>query len=318
MAFYTGSASSFSDLRAALFSACVDEGWTVADADTLTKGAAVVRATISVSNTSATGPGIVLQGATGLSGGALVNPSTNTPRFGRPHQTINPETWPMTYYIHIFSDPDEVFMVANFNVDSYWWLAFGVSDTPGLPGSGLWLSAISRGGRGSTAFAGGISLGSSFGGSNGNDNHSSGGIFCQTAQGVTANPNNDTIQSGLDGTLWAGNPSSPNAATISSFNGWLAASTLIGRLPSAWNAEAILIPIQGYVWRASNKCSLVVDVNNARYTRVDNYTPGQIITLGSDQWRIYPFYKKNTTARDAGNGVDHTGTFGWAIRYDGP
>jgi len=61
-----------------------------------------------------------------------------------------------------------------------------------------------------------------------------------------------------------------------------------------------------------------VDLQNARTLRVDNYDPGQIITLGDDQWRIYPFYRKNADQRDGttSSGGDHSGTMGWAIRYD--
>lgn len=318
MAYYTGVANSFADVRTALFNACVSEGWAQADADTLTKGDAVVRATISTTNTVALGPGIILQGATGLSSGSLVNPSITRPRFGRPHQTVNPETWPMEYYIHIFDNPDEVYLVANFNVDSYWFLAFGVSDNQAITGTGLWLSATSRTGHGqSVGVTGAINITSDSGGTSAGTNSSSGAFFWQTVPNSNGQTNNDTIHTGIDGVAWSGDAVGA-AVPINSFNAILSASTLVARLPGAWNSEAILIPIQGYVWRASNKCSLVVDVRNARYTRVDNYMPGQIITLGSDQWKIYPFYKKNTTARNAGNLIDHTGTFGWALRYDGP
>lgn len=318
MPYYTGSAGSFAEIRAALINACVAEGWSHPDSSTLTKGEAVVRLTISTTDTPALGPGIHLQGATGLDSGSLVNPSLTQPRFGRPHRVIGAETWPMTYFIHIFDEPDEVYLVANFNVDSYWWLAFGVSDNSAIPGTGLWLAAISRMGQGfsGTNVGGGISISPSSGGTSASSNVSAGAFFWQTTRGSTGSTNNDTIHAGLNGTQWAGD--SVGLVTEGFFNGLLPASNLLERMPSTWNAEAILLPIQGMVWQAERKASPVVDVRNARYTRVDNYTPGQIITLGDDRWRIYPFYKKNSAERDGGNSRDHTGTLGWAIRYDGP
>ena len=88
--------------------------------------------------------------------------------------------------------------------------------------------------------------------------------------------------------------------------------------PSAWNGESVLVPIQVITSRPSNLWSLVGELTHARYVRLDNLEPGQLITLGPDRWKVYPFYRKDATARDGGDGIDHTGTLGWAIRYDGP
>ena len=110
---------------------------------------------------------------------------------------------------------------------------------------------------------------------------------------------------------------SDGAGAVNSVHAIGSAAPHIERSPSAWNGESPLLPIQAYVWRASAKCSLVVDMRHARYLRIDNYEPGQIITLGGDSWKVYPFYRKASSARNGGIGIDHTGTFGWAIRYDG-
>ena len=93
---------------------------------------------------------------------------------------------------------------------------------------------------------------------------------------------------------------------------------LISRAASAWSSETILIPISCFKVQASSKVSLICDLQDSRYIRLNNYEPGQIITLGNDRWVVYPFYKKNTATPDGGVGIDHSGTFGWAIRYDGP
>lgn len=130
------------------------------------------------------------------------------------------------------------------------------------------------------------------------------------------------ICSGLDGVLWPYPVALDNSfAAINTYHGNVPAAPHLSRSPSAWNQESPLLPIQCTLVRASSKVSLVADIRNARYLRVDNHSPEQIIELGPDRWKIYPFYRKNTSARDgsvAPVGTDHTGTFGWAIRYDGP
>jgi len=87
--------------------------------------------------------------------------------------------------------------------------------------------------------------------------------------------------------------------------------------PNSWNSEAVLLPIREYFKRSENKVSLIIDLEHARHTRIDNYEPGQIITLGNDRWMIFPWTQKNTNSRNGGTAIDHSGTFGWAIRYEG-
>src|SRR5690606_37446150 len=99
-------------------------------------------------------------------------------------------------------NPDEVFLVANFNIDSYWFLAFGVSDHPTLAGTGLWLSATSPIGSAVNSGSGGIAITGTRGGAS-LGNGSSGAFFWQTHQSSGSAGNNDTIQAGLDDVLWA-------------------------------------------------------------------------------------------------------------------
>lgn len=320
MPYYAGTAASFAELRSALFGACVEEGWTLDD-DVLFKGEAYIRVTISSAESETEGLGLIMQGATGYSSGELVGASPVTPRLGTPSRDTGLVSWPVQYSIHIFDSPDEVFLVARYNIDRHLWLAFGVSSVPGLGASGLWTTAISRRKRGPVG--GGISISASTGGGRGTDHpnanfgSSTGAPFWNTDTNLDAGSHQDAICSGLDAVLW------PYRMTLDtrspgSFQAVEASSVLLSRSPSPWNSEAILLPIQGFLFRESSKCSMVVDLKNARYVRIDNYESGQILELGSDRWMVYPFYRKNADSRNGGAGVDHTGTFGWAIRYDGP
>lgn len=316
MAYYNGSANSYNDLLAALTNACVAVGWTWADG-ILSKGAAFVKLYTNAD-------GILIQGGTGKTGTALDGASPQTPRLGRIHTSAGAQSaWPMAYSIHIGSTPDEVYLIARSNVDYFYWLAFGVSDVAGLLGTGLWLGAVAMASpEVYTAGPGGVYIDEN---GSGWDNYqggiaSSAALFWKTNNTAPSKSQN-TVHHLLDGVAWADTPTAPGPTGVGKLQAVACGSPQIARSPSAWNSEAILIPIQAYLTRASSKMSLVVDVKHARYVRVDNYTPEQIITLGPDKWKIYPFYRKNSVQRNgqsAGGMIDHTGTFGWAIRYDGP
>lgn len=327
MAYYNGVANSFNDLLTQLVAACVENDWTWADG-ILSKGAAFVKPWVESTASGTTGIGLVVQGGTGKSGSTLLTPSPQTPRMGPPSRAVSQPTWPMTYSIHLFTDPDEVFMVARFNVDYFFFVSFGLSSVPGLTKTGLWLSATSRRGRGPTAA--GIFVTATGGGGSGfndSDNVSSAGspgCFLwnnngTATGGIQETPGqNSAICTGLDGIDWpfpTSNSTSYDA--INTFNANIPARPHIERTPNAWNQESPLLPIQVYLVRASAKVSLVADIRNARYVRVDNYTPEQIVTLGADRWKIYPFYRRVAGTTDILGG-DHTGGLGWAIRYDGP
>lgn len=298
MAFYDGSANSFADLQAALVAACVAEGWAWANG-VLSKGAAYVAPTSHASN------GISIQGATGVGGGVLVNPSGVRPRMGRPSNFGQQPTWPMSYSIHIHDEPDEVFFFARFGVDFFYFLAFGLSDVPGLDGTGLWLTASSRQQVGDFIGQDGMVLGPDSGGI-GNDRQSVGMPFWDSTRYTNNNLVQDTAHA-LGG--WADQ-------NVGAFNAVQYASPHIARSPNAWNSEGVLLPIQVYQAAAESKVRLVIEVRHARYLRIDNYEPEDIITLGADRWKVYPGYRKNSAARDSGGQA--TGTFGWCIRYDGP
>ena len=91
---------------------------------------------------------------------------------------------------------------------------------------------------------------------------------------------------------------------------------LIQRTPNTWNGEATLLPVQAYLARPSSKVSLIAELGHMRYVRIDNYNAGDIITLGADRWKVFPWWQRNAASRD---GADFSsGTLGFAVRYDGP
>lgn len=309
MAYTTGTVASLTELRAALINACVAEGWTWDSGnEVLHKAPLYVQLQVSGLNLS-------LLGRTSLTAGD----APRTVRMGRLLEIAGQPTFeiafPAVYHAFIFAD--EVYFVVNYSVDRYQWCAFGKSTVQGLPGSGMWIAATT--GWDTMRFqnaAAPFSINST-GGTEGNINKTSGALFWTTDSAFNAPGRNYFVHSDLDGHGWYTENASP---TDASGPGIKALTPLIGLLPNTWNSEAILLPARVHKVRPENRASLVADLAYARHTRIDNYEPGQIITIGSDQWKVFPWHRKNAASRNGGggtSGIDHTGTFGWAIRYEG-
>jgi hypothetical protein len=235
-------------------------------------------------------------------------------------------TYPCNWEFH--GHAQEVYFIVNFAVDRYQFLAFGKSTVPGLPGVGTWIGAtvgtvLDELGGPAYSLTAPVSI---FG-------YGGGGSYATGYQYITmslfgqvysADENGMAtpgyVHHDLDGYAWRVEPSS--STSYNPFGRqWIATTSGTGPYmfqPSAWNAEAVLLPLRCYFRRPSSMLSLIVDCEHARLLRIDNLTPGDVLTLGSDKWKVYPWHRKNTAARNGGNYIDHTGTFGWAVRYLGP
>lgn len=300
MAYYSGSAASLPALRSALFSACATDGWTLTGAmeDILTKGGAVCRIQI-------VGSYLEFIGGRGVNAGALTGSAPNAVRIGAPGNASTEIMFPVGY--EIFSFDSEVYIVINHSVDIYQWAGFGTSSIEGLPGTGMWLGATCGGDTLNVPSPLGITA------TGENGSCTSAALFWSRYM-LNSFTRNYHVQHGLEAEESWG----LDFTALSLSVGALAAAPLIGLLPNGWNSEAVLLPLRCYVVRPSDKTSLVVDLAHSRCTRIDNYTPGEVITIGEDRWKIFPWYRKNSAARNGGDNINHTGTFGWAIRYEGP
>lgn len=302
MAYANGSATSFADLLAAVQAACTANGWTLTG-NVLSKGTCFVQLSV-------VGSALDVLGGTGISGSALTGDCGYSAQLRA--IAANAIVFPVAYEIHINTAPDEVYLVVNYNVTRYGWLAFGQSPVGGLPGTGNWYGAICSANNGIAGIAiDPVGLSTSL-----SANYTCAAIGFAVGVIGSGSPliegQNFRIHHGLDGNAWSSDTGSTRAITATPL------APLLSREPSIWNSESPMLPLQVYVSRPSSKVSMVGDFGHARQMRIDNYSPGDIIMLGTDKWKVYPWHMKNTTARDGGLGIDHTGTLGWAVRYTGP
>jgi hypothetical protein len=217
------------------------------------------------------------------------------------------ETWscsiasmapPALYRIFSASNPDEIYLVIRFNdgdkTDLHRHLAFGKSSlADNLPGSGAWVSASSdRLGRESYM----TSTGSQSG-------YSGGGIFWMT----NSSTSNSFLYHGL-----------ADAASVRELSriGPNYHSSLLTIQPNPFNQESVLLPLRAFADRPSSYRSLVAELMHARTLRIPNFESGDILQFGETRWMVFPWLRKMMTSPEGG--LDHSGTLGWAIRYDGP
>lgn len=308
MSYFTGSVNSYEELRDTIKGACLGLDW-------LDQGNNIISKNGIFANLTHNANGVIAYVGTGVSAGALTGaPSLSGARLGRisPGSRFPVVVWPATYHIFIHENPDEVYVVLNFSVNCHYWLCFGKSDIPGLSGSGNWFAGCAVPGYLMGAYGDGQHYYniSEEGGSNTYSFAS--GPWWHTSLNLTYSAGaGHGIHVDLDGVAWSSQVTSNSAV------GFVNALSFLNGLPqgpNAWNGEAHLLPICLFMVRASNKVSLVLQKRHARYVRIDNFEPGQVITLGHERWKVFPFGIKNATSRN-GTPAD-TGTFGWAIRYE--
>lgn len=306
MAYYTGTAANFTALRAALIDACGYHGWSWdAGKEELSKGgAAIIHLTLDSVRLGARAR--VTSGSDAGASGLCY--------LGRHGTTANTDlVWPVTYRMMVFTSPDEVFLVVNHSVDIHQFMAFGKSAFT-LPGSGVWLGAsltelspLQPDYR----FVVNVEGGSNITGSS--------GVHCPVlfAKVSLSDVRNDNsyLNHALENGLGAWQLGAGTGSDTLTEAGWC---SMLSKQPNAWNSEAVLLPLRAWLSRSSYKLSCVADLANARLLRIDYYEPGQVLTIGTDRWMVFPWYRKDLTARDGGGYISHTGTLGWAIRYDGP
>lgn len=301
MAYYTGVVHSFADLKTTIETIAVEMGWSL-DNGILNKNGAYVQLT---ADSSGGYTQLRINGGTGQLGSSLINPPVEHAKISDGVNTVI--SWPITYYIHAFNDVDEVYCVINYNVESYELMAFGISSISGVGGTKGWFHGTRRAsaGNGVINYDRRIDISAmNDGGYIGANNGYCNGLFSANSSGSSS-----FIHHALDGEGWR---------QVGS-GGFSAISALLFSLPSPFNEAHVLLPLKGLYDRPTKGSkTIVVQPAHVRHLRIDNLEPGDVIQYGLDKWKIYPWLAKGFSLRNGGTLLPHSGTFGFAIRYDGP
>lgn len=306
MAYIQGQALDMNGVYNALISACTSNGWSSGnDAEgkaVIYKDDCFVRVTVDNTNNK-----LELLGRTTMNGGGLAN----APAIVQIKKVCNEAiSFPLNYYAFISNY--EVYFVINYG-DIYQWCAFGQSQQPGLPegATGNWVAATTY----PNAHDASVVVMGIADGLNKRYDYYQYYYFCPGLFWVTKleldTPANWFFHSNYNPAIpWAWDYNNPAYAPL----GIIPYTELINAQPNAFSGEAVLLPIRLYLKYLESKIIQVMELEHARYCRIDNLTPKQVISLGDDNWMVFPWYKKNSAVRNGGNGVNHSGTFGWAIR----
>lgn len=304
MAYYTGNFSSFASLKNSVETALQANGWGLNGDGVLEKNGMYLRLT-------ATAAQLLLQAGTGSATGALPGAAPNGVKIM--DFEGSPMNFPAIYDLHVNTGPDEVFLVVNYNADKYQQLSWGKSNIEQIGGTGMWFSGsfnenaasnqnhlVYTTGDASALGFGWLGMGC--------------GLFFEYYnQSLSCS----FIHTGLDDTKWR---------SVYSGDGNLVGSGdvvagLLQALPSMFNQNTVLLPLLVTQRRLSQGQTIVADMANARLCRNDNHLAGEIVTYGTDRWKVYPFHRKNADVRNGvswSTGANHSGTFAYAIRYTGP
>jgi hypothetical protein len=292
MAYVTGTANSLADLLTAVQNACTGNGWTLSG-NVLHKGTCYVELMVS-------GSLITLRGGTGVDGSNNLTGATDqtTGQLGVALKSIA-FTFPMTYEIFIGTSPDEVYVVVHYAVSYYQQIAWGQSAMPGLTGSGNW-------------YCGPQKIGSDYGMTSNGEYGASGnaGVSLFFRHKYVSMAISMGVDHSLDAPTWLTEGAARDFMSIAM------------RQPNQWNGEAVLHPVRVYASRPSGFFSPVLECAHARFVNMASLADGQIITLGSDRWKVYPWFARGLAYRNLDTNFNVTGTFsgvfGHAFRYDGP
>lgn len=304
MPFQTGTANSPSDLQTVIETFCQAHGWTLTSG-VLSKGSIYVRLTTPSANE------LRIEGALDAGFTSLC------PQYARIFNTV----WPVAYWIFAHASPDTVLLVVRYNVSEFRWLGFGTLEKKvGSWTGGEWFAASHS--YSSTSLAcwsydngfGGGGYPQGAGGGSG-----TGAPFWKLSAytGTHVFDGNSFLHCELDSVNWLYDATYPTAGLGYA---WIpdAAGELLRRQPSAWNSEPVLVPLTLHMPRADSKFSELGSLAHLRVLKINYHEPGDVITLGSDTWMVFPFIKKNSTYPDNEAYNADSGCLGWAIKYDGP
>jgi hypothetical protein len=281
------------DLVSAILAVCTANGWSQ-------QGSVLYRNNAFVEVTSGANFVNFLAG-TGQTAGVLSGPATNVRMVS--HSDMQEWTFPVNYDIHIFTNPDEVYIVVNHDTVKFQHAAWGMSTVPDIGGTGMWISAtcgnVVAGGVGFQTFGGAYDFGA--------NNAWGFALFGQRSGAVARR--SSFIHGVLNGTTgWITSPYAFNPL-----------APLLESLPNNWNGETILLPMPVIkAWSSGAKVSLLAQPANLRACRITNHDPFDIVTIAGDDWKIYPWRHKNPASPNGVSNVDTSGTWGCAIRYTGP
>ncbi len=309
MAYQTGSVSDVANLIAAIKTFAQANGWSVSS-DIIYKGDIYAKVYASTFDSQDT---VALEGGTGQSGGALTGPSGYISKLLMGTRIGDPDnSWPMTYYLFAHSTPDQISLFVNYN--SVWWqnLSFGEIEKYGDYVGGQFYHAQGNE-TGSIYHGDTLCVKVTEGGTN-SYNHSSAPFWGSASEATGVEFDGSSIHIEIDSQIWW-TSSSDASNNLHRVNVPQIIYPMLGRSNATWNEMSTLVPYYIGALRPDDKMSIIGSIAHFRPMRLDNHVAGDLITIGSDQYKVFPWIRQ--TSEETPVGVA-SGVWGVAVEYDGP
>ncbi len=313
MPYQTGTASSHADLLTTLKTFVATNGWSVST-DVIYKGNVFAGMDVEGPATNTYGDALTIGGGLGQSGGALTTPSPDRSTLrNRPEVGDLLNSFPVNYHIFVHTSPDQVAVFINYNSVWWQWLTFGELSKCGSYTGGQFYAAIAPL---MPAVTPGLDACITMSAEDAQGCQPCGGLFwsgMETYGVISQEHDGSIIHLELDGLVWysSGTKADASRGIVQSVGPM---APLLARSNPTWNQIGVLLP--QYLWavRPSSKLSLLGRVAHFRLMRIDNYAPGDIITIGSDKYKVFPWLRKTTETTTSNS----SGVWGVAVEYDGP
>jgi len=315
MAFYTGTCTSYDDMKTTLINLCELNGWTATTdsdgKDVIYKGNLYIMIDVTTGSFNSFG----ITGRTGVNEGSTPGRVGISDFYQYSSDPCpGPVQFPVKYFCFIYSDIDEVYFLINY-AEMYQWLAFGKSNIT-LPGTGLWVAGTS--GLYSNYTPKYITIRSD-GSSKYYSTSTSAALFwsSHTYSNRPASFYNYWLHSNI-------NTNYPWSLTLSDYShaptGIKYLTYHLESQPNEYNQQSLLLPVLAY---HSNNVypgyyTLVAHVQKARHLMINYLEPETILYHGDEQWMVFPYLRKvyQSPYTFSLSNVDHTGNFGWAIKKE--
>lgn len=81
-----------------------------------------------------------------------------------------------------------------------------------------------------------------------------------------------------------------------------------------WNMRNLLWPLSYFANRASSLRSPVGRIPNMRMVRMDNLTPGETLSIGGDNWMVFPIIQRTESYGSSSSAIESSGMYGYAYK----
>ena len=126
---------------------------------------------------------------------------------------------------------------------------------------------------------------------------------------------------GVQGRTWhhncydnaSGSLTNESKGTVRQNSIWGQSHNLAMKSPSTFNNGTPLVPIMIFISDSDYKATLAGRPQDIRAVNMQNLAPGETITLGADEWMVFPIRAKTDTW-NINNGPDSSGYYGFAFK----